>query len=345
MKRMEIQASTGRSQILVNEKLKNLKKYITSEKFVVITDENVQRLYRDLLSDYDVIVIGLGEKIKTLQTVEEIYKRFLELEIDRSSFAVGIGGGIVCDITGFAASTYMRGVDFGFVPSTLLAQVDAGIGGKNGVNFNGYKNIVGVFKQPQVVLLDFDLLKTLPESERLCGLVEIIKHALIESPSLFDYIEKERRALLSLKRETVEKAVVDSILIKSRIVQADEKEAGERRKLNFGHTLGHAVEKSFRVPHGEAVSIGMVIAANFSVSKGMLSREDAGRIRALLDDIGLPTRIPGKARLLIDVIKKDKKRQGKDVHFVLLSGIGKSEIAKMSYEELEEQVNDLCEYS
>ena len=209
MKRMEIQASTGRSQILVDEKLKNLEKYIHCEKFVVITDENVRHFYGDLLSDYDVVVIGMGEKIKTLRTAEEIYQKFLEFEVDRSSFVVGVGGGIVCDITGFAASTFMRGLDFGFVPSTLLAQADAAIGGKNGVNFKGYKNIVGVFRQPQFVLLDFDLLKTLPEKERLCGLVEIIKHALIESPSLFDYLEKEYLALLSLQQEAVEKAVVD----------------------------------------------------------------------------------------------------------------------------------------
>lgn len=343
MKKMEIHASTGSCQIIIDEPLKNLKSYLNSEKNVVISDENVSHFYGDLFSDYEVIGIGLGEKAKTLKTVEEIYQRFLELGMDRSSCVIGIGGGIVCDITGFAASTFMRGISFGFVPSTLLAQVDAGIGGKNGVNFRGYKNIIGVFKQPQFVLLNFDLLNSLPERERLCGMAEIIKHALIGSPSLFNYLEKEWQSLLSLKREAVEKAVVESILIKSRIVQADERESGERRKLNFGHTLGHAIETVTGLPHGEAVSIGMMIAVMASVSKGILSSKDAGRIEALLQDVKLPVHIPSKSKLLIDAIKKDKKRQGKEIHYVLLAGIGKAKVTKMSYEELEEQIYDLCE--
>jgi 3-dehydroquinate synthase len=344
LKKMEIQASTGSCQIIVDEPLKNLKSYLNSESNVVISDENVRHFYGDLFSGYEVIEIGLGEKAKTLKTVEGIYQRFLELGIDRSSFVIGIGGGIVCDITGFAASTFMRGVHFGFVPSTLLAQVDAGIGGKNGVNFGGYKNIVGVFKQPQFILLDFNLLKTLPEKERICGVAEIIKHALIGSPSLFDFLEKEWQSLLSLKREVVEKATVDSILIKSRIVQADERESGERRRLNFGHTLGHAVETVTGLPHGEAVSIGMMIAVKVSVFRGMLSAKDAGRIEGLLKNIKLPVRIPSRRDLLIDAIKKDKKRQGKEIHYVLLAGIGKAKVTKISYEKLEEQIYDLCEY-
>lgn len=344
MKKIDIHASTGSCQVVVDEALGNLKKYLKCKKNVVITDENVRRYHGDLFSDYKVIEIGLGEKTKTLRTVEEIYQGFIKLEIDRSSFVIGIGGGIVCDITGFAASTFMRGVGFGFVPSTLLAQVDAGIGGKNGVNFKGYKNIVGVFNQPQFVLLDFDLLKTLPEKERLCGVVEMIKHALIESPSLFDYLEKEWPSLLSLRHKVVEEAVVESILIKSRIVQVDERETEERRKLNFGHTLGHAVEKVTGLPHGQAVSIGMVVAARMSVCQGLLSREEAGRIEALLQNIKLPTQIPAERELLFEALKKDKKRKGNEIHFVLLEGIGKAKVQKMAYEELEEQIRDLCEH-
>ena len=185
---------------------------------------------------------------------------------------VGIGGGIVCDVAGFAASTYMRGIRFGFVPSTLLAQADAAIGGKNGVNVGGIKNIAGVFKQPEFVLVAFELLKTLPRSERLCGLAEIVKHAVIASGDLFAFLERETDALLALDPAALHRALAESIRIKSAIVSADAKEGGERRKLNFGHTLGHAIEKEIGIPHGEAVSIGMVAAARISAARGMISR-------------------------------------------------------------------------
>jgi 3-dehydroquinate synthase len=342
LKLYEIQVSDGNCQIIIGESIKNLKNYLKSEKNVVITDKNVRNLYGHCFSDFEVIEIGLGEQIKNLETVEEIYQKLLEMEMDRSSFVIGIGGGIVCDVTGFSASTYMRGLRFGFVPSTLLAQVDASIGGKNGVNFKGYKNIIGVFNQPQFVLCDTDLLHTLPEKELLCGMAEIVKHALIKSQSFFNYLEQEWSSLLSLGPRTVEQVVDDSIKIKSEIVQTDALESGERRKLNFGHTLGHAIEKECQLPHGEAVSLGMVIASRISVAKGMLSPEDADRIETLLQNLKLPTRLPQNKDLIIDAIKKDKKREGEEIHFVLLAGLGKAEVIKMSYKELKDQINDLC---
>jgi len=164
---------------------------------VIITDKNVRQLYGHLFPVPEVIEIGIGEGVKTLETVEEIYQKFLDLELDRSSFVVGIGGGVVCDITGFCASTYMRGLRFGFVPSTLVAQVDASIGGKNGVNFKGYKNIVGIIRQPQFILVDFTLLKTLPDRDFLCGVSEIIKSALIRNKHLFETLEQEHQELLT----------------------------------------------------------------------------------------------------------------------------------------------------
>lgn len=342
MKRFQIQTSTGNCEIVYNESVKNLKNYLNNESPIVITDRNVGRLYGHLFSDYEVIEIGCGERIKNLRTIENIYQRFLELERDRSSFVLGIGGGVVCDIAGFSASTYMRGLRFGFVPSTLLAQVDASIGGKNGVNFKGYKNIVGVFNQPEFIFLDFDFLKTLPKKELLSGLSEVIKHALIANPSLFSFLEKEWPALISLHDQAIEKGVVESIMIKSQIVQTDAKEKGERKKLNFGHTLGHAIEKASGLPHGEAVSIGMVFASEISARKGLLSAKDAGRINILLQNLGLPTQIPVSKELLIDAVKKDKKRQREDIFFILLSKIGEAKIEKMPYEELEGYINDLC---
>jgi len=185
LKHLNVCAPIGNCEVFVGESSKLLKGFVRPGNCAVITDENVRRLYPELFFGDNVIEIGLGERIKTLKTIERIYQRFLELELDRSGLVVGIGGGVVTDIAGFSASTYMRGVPFGLIPSTLLAQVDASIGGKNGINISGYKNIVGVFNHPRFVLLDFKLLKTLPSRERKCGLAEIIKHALIKDLSLF----------------------------------------------------------------------------------------------------------------------------------------------------------------
>jgi 3-dehydroquinate synthase len=341
MKSLMIHGSTGDSIILIGESLQNLQKYIASERVVVITDSNVRRLYGKDFPPYEIIEIGMGEKIKNLDTVKAIYGKLLELETDRSSFIVGIGGGVVCDIAGFAASTYLRGVRFGFVSSTLLSQVDASVGGKNGVNFEGYKNMVGVFNQPEFVICDMNLLKTLPQKEVLCGLAEVVKHAAIGDSNLFSYLEENEKKVLQLDEEVVEKAVYDSVLIKSGIVNRDEREKGERRKLNFGHTLGHALEKTAGAPHGEAVSVGMVAASVLSEKKGYLSTEEKGRIEALLKKFQLPTRVRFDGKRLLDAVKKDKKREGEEINFVLLQGIGKAVVEKISVEELKTLVSEM----
>lgn len=342
MNRVDILTPVGHCTIFVDESVENLAALHGTKRCVAITDTRVRRLYAPLFGDYDVIEIGAGEKRKTLQTVEKIYRKMLALETDRSCFVLGIGGGMVCDIAGFAASTYMRGIPFGFVPTTLLAQVDASIGGKNGVNLDGFKNIVGVFNPPRFVLVDFEFLKTLPQNELLCGAAEIVKHALIQNASLFDYLEDHWRSLLSLQRNVLEKAVHESIGIKSRIVRRDVQEGGERRKLNFGHTLGHAVEKTSGLKHGEAISIGMAVAADISVAKGMLGTEAAQRIKTLLSNMGLLNRSELDKKSLVKAVDKDKKRQDDQIHFVLLSEIGAAKVTKMSYRELEGYIHDLC---
>jgi 3-dehydroquinate synthase len=336
-----IHGSTADSKILIGESLQNLQNYIASERVAIITDSNVRRLYGKNFPPYEIIEIGTGEKIKNLETVKTIYGKLLDLAMDRSSFIVGIGGGVVCDITGFAASTYLRGVRFGFVSSTLLSQVDASVGGKNGVNFEGYKNMVGVFNQPEFVICELKLLKTLPEKEVLCGLAEVVKHAAIGDRDLFSYLEENDKEVLQLDEEVVEKAVYDSVLIKSGIVNRDEKEKGERRKLNFGHTLGHALEKTTGAPHGEAVSVGMVAASTLSEKKGYLSKKEKERIEALLKRFQLPTRVQIDGKKLLDAVRKDKKREGEGIHFVLLQGIGKAVVEKISVKELETLISEM----
>ena len=342
MKILEIHGTTGDSAILVGESLRNLERYISVEEALIITDTNVKRHYLKDFSRCEVIEIGTGEKVKNLDTVQAVYGRLVELEAERSSFIVGIGGGIVCDITGFVASTYLRGVRFGFVSSTLLSQVDASVGGKNSVNFGGYKNMVGVFNQPEFVICDMNLLKTLPEKELSCGFAEIIKHAAIADRGMFSYLEEHYGEALKLDFEVMEKLVYDSLVIKSSIVSRDEREKGERRKLNFGHTFGHAIEMTTGFPHGEAVSVGMVLASELSMKRGYLPVEDAGRIEGLLQKVRLPTRLRGDGGEVLDALRKDKKRKGDSIHFVLLHGLGNAVVEEISIKELEAVVNDFC---
>ena len=219
---------------------------------VVVSDATIDRLYHPLLEKYDTVLIGLGESVKTLQTVETIYRRFIELGVD----------GIVTDVAGFAASTYMRGLKFGFVSTTLLGQVDASVGGKNGVNVDGYKNMAGTFTQPQFVICDPGLLRTLPDREFRAGLAEVVKAAIIADADLFGRIENTTFEALRTDTDLLTDAVSAAIRVKADIVERDEHESGDRRKLNLGHTLAHAIEKcSNRMNHGEAVAVGTALIA------------------------------------------------------------------------------------
>jgi 3-dehydroquinate synthase len=286
--------------------------------------------------------MGLGEKNKTLQTLENIFEEFIRMEVDRSSFLVAVGGGIVCDVGGFAASSFMRGIKFGFVSTTLLSQVDASVGGKNGVNFQGYKNMVGVFAQPQFVICDVTLFKTLDPSEFISGFAEIIKAAAIRDKDLFGYIEANASKALSYDAEVLEKIIYESVRIKAQVVQNDEKEKGERRILNFGHTFAHSIEKNLGILHGQAVSIGMVMAAKASVKLGFLSSSDADRLEKVLIDYTLPVKLDLDKGKVFDALLKDKKREGDFINLVLINGLGNAIIQKVSIKDMEEIVNDLC---
>ena len=340
MKTVTIHGNRARSNILIGERLENLYQYIQGSRPIIITDVNVQKICPMDSMPGDIITIGIGEKIKTLKTVRDIYTQLVTLGADRSSFIVGIGGGIVCDIAGFVASTFMRGVRFGFVATTLLAQVDASVGGKNGVNFNGYKNMIGVFNQPEFVICDLDLLKTLSEKEILCGIAEIVKHAAIGDIDLFAFLEQHHEKVRALDGQTIERLVLDSVTLKSSIVSRDETERGERRILNFGHTFGHALEKVRGVPHGEAVSIGITIASSLSVKRGLLAVEDEQRILSLMNHLKLPIRIEFEHEQIFDALKKDKKRESNFINFVLLDRIGKAIVEKISLDELKDAIDE-----
>jgi 3-dehydroquinate synthase len=288
------------------------------------------------------ISVPQGEAHKTLQSVEQIYEQLLAAECDRSTFILAIGGGIITDISGFVAATFMRGVEFGFVSTTLLSQVDASVGGKNGVNFKGFKNFIGTFCLPKFVICELSMLKTLTQSELLSGMAEVVKHGAIADPDLFTYIENNIQKVLHYDKDSLERFVYDSVVIKSHIVNLDARESGARRLLNFGHSFGHAIEKITHLPHGHAISVGMVLAARLSAVQGKLPQTDIDRLISLLELLGLPTKSNVNANELLAAIKRDKKREGNSIHFVLLSAIGKAYIEKILFTDLENCIHDLC---
>ena len=301
---------------------------------VVVSDATIDRLYHPLLEKYDTVLIGLGESVKTLQTVETIYRRFIELGVDRSTFVLAVGGGIVTDVAGFAASTYMRGLKFGFVSTTLLGQVDASVGGKNGVNVAGYKNMAGTFTQPQFVICDPGLLRTLPDREFRAGLAEVVKAAIIADADLFGRIENTTFEALRTDTDLLTDAVSAAIRVKADIVERDEHESGDRRKLNLGHTLAHAIEKcSNRMNHGEAVAVGTALIAGAAVKLGVLSEADRDRIVHVLMQLGFDLTPPVDVKRLLKEVGKDKKNEEGILRIVLPVGIGDCEVRPMKIDD------------
>jgi 3-dehydroquinate synthase len=334
MEQITINGKNGISKILVGESINNLAEYLPSASVFIISDKNVASYHQDKFPDFPVFLVEPGEKSKEFPVMAQIWQWLLENGADRNSFILAVGGGVVCDIAGFVAATFMRGIPFGFVATSLLAQVDASVGGKNGINLYGYKNIVGTFTQPEFVLCDTDLLNTLPEKEYINGLAEVIKHALIKDRSKFQYLSEQKTAVLRRDRSAVDYIVSHSVKIKAAVVQADERERGERRLLNFGHTWGHAIEKVSKIPHGQAVSVGMVFAANFSVSLGYLEIDERDKIIALIESYELPAIANLDNNVVFDAMLKDKKRESQLIHFVLLENIGKAFVKELNIDDI-----------
>ena len=301
----------------------------------VITDPRVKDLYGQLATEsladagfnVDVVTFPEGEANKTLATVERLYHAMLSLGLDRKSFVVALGGGLVGDVAGFAAATYMRGIRFVQVPTTLLAQVDASVGGKVGVNLPEGKNLVGCFHQPSLVLIDPEVLRSLDARDLKAGFAEVIKYGIIRDADFFSFLEDNREAVVSLESSAIAKAIAVSCRIKAEVVaEVEREESGLRAILNFGHTVAHAIESvsdytTYR--HGEAVAIGMAVAAEISVKLGHLDKADAGRIASLLRNAGLPVTFSGlDTGQLVSRMRFDKKALGDRIRFVLARKIG-----------------------
>ena len=322
MKSKEIRLLSSR--VVVGDRKESLGSYLPhGGRVIVVTEDRLAELYFDFLTDFEVIRIAGGEEHKNLETVERLVGELVDREADRTTFLVGFGGGMVCDVVGFTASVFMRGCRFGFVPTTLLAQVDASVGGKNGVNFHGYKNMIGVFRQPEWVICDPTLLRTLEHREFVAGLAEVVKAAIIGDATLFDYLECHVASILQKEENCLLELIAASVAVKVRIVEADEREGGLRRLLNFGHTVGHALERHDCLLHGEAVSVGMCIVAHWAERFGILHSIDRKRIEHLLTAFGLPIRSTLPVEVWKETMWKDKKRERSGIHVIFPERVGK----------------------
>ena len=299
----------------------------------IISSRNLVDAYPSIFKDKKLIVIDDTEPHKNLATIEKIIAELLELGIDRNSYIIGIGGGIVCDITGFVSHIYMRGVRFGLVPTTLLSMTDAAIGGKNGVNFNENKNFIGSFDNPDFIIADSKFLQTLPQEQYLSGLGEIIKYALIGNSNILNLLKTNADKILNRNDETIQKLVSESVLTKVKIVEEDPDDKSIRHILNFGHTIGHSIELLENIPHGLAVVKGMNAATDISVKLGILATDKSQQIKQLLTSFGYDISYKlgeNHTRLL----SYDKKKEDSNIRFVLLEDICKPQIRKMPVQQI-----------
>ena len=312
-------------------------------KVAVITNPTVAQLYLDPVHEslsgagFDVtpVLIPDGEQHKDLRSLSVIYDRLIAERFERQSCVVALGGGVVGDLAGFAAATFLRGIAYVQVPTTLLAQVDSSVGGKTGVNHQEGKNLVGAFYQPRLVLIDVAALQSLPRREFIAGLAEVIKYGVIEDPALFKLLEEKIGKLTSLDRALMTQVIATSCAIKAKVVEQDERENDYRAVLNFGHTVGHALEAATHYQkylHGEAVGIGMAQAATISAQQGFCDQRSLERIRKLIKKAGLPLEIPREVSMqdLIQGMEVDKKSAGGKIKFVICTGIGKTRFHLLS---------------
>lgn len=312
---------------------------LSNKKLCIVTDTNVAPLYLSSLeesltnvsADISSFIFEAGEKNKNLETVQKLYVHLIEHELDRKSVLVALGGGVVGDLTGFAAATYLRGIDFIQIPTTLLSQVDSSVGGKTGVDFQQYKNMVGAFHQPKLVYMNMATLQSLPAVEFVCGMGEILKTGLICAPDFYHFVCRNAEQIKTLDTQLLAKMIRRCCEIKAGVVERDPKEQGERALLNLGHTIGHAVEKlmNFKLLHGQCVGIGLVAAAAVSRNRDLLTEEEYDEICNGCKIYDLPVKVEGlTATAILAASKKDKKMESGQIKFVLMDGVGKSFIDK-----------------
>lgn len=334
MDKITINTPGFRSEILVGENWEVVKDMLPEKGVVIITDNTVNQLYGSRFPEVPVFSLTPGEESKKLEVIESLAEKLLDNGIDRSGFILAIGGGVVCDVAGFLASVYMRGIRCAYVSTTLLSQVDASTGGKNGVNLGSTKNMIGTIRQPEFVICDTDMLQTLSEQEYLSGLAELMKTAVIGDYELFEMVEGNYDGIIHRDPTLLSMLVAGSVRFKALVVTEDEKEAGLRRILNFGHTFGHAVELQRGLKHGFAVASGMELATAFSLERGYITPEENSRIIELLKRYDLLSPHDLTDDQVERLIIHDKKKSGVEIHFIFIHGIGKAEVEKVPVTDL-----------
>lgn len=310
------------------------------EKLVFVTDENVFAKHAAKFDGLQVITLRAGEAYKQQPAVDQIINELLQLQADKQTILVGVGGGVVTDITGYAASVYKRGIKLVLVPTTILAMVDAAVGGKNGVDVGPYKNMVGTVYQPDALLYDYEFLNTLPQAEWINGFAEIIKHACIKDAVFFQFLGTKTIFDFQKDGALLAELIEKNVAIKTSVVLKDEFETGDRKLLNFGHTIGHAIENLYQLPHGHAVSIGMVAAATLSEKIMSMPSSDKGRIVAVLQQYGLPVSLQFDTQKIWELLVLDKKRNNDAMAFVLLNSIGDAVVQSIPLSKLQTLIDE-----
>lgn len=318
-----------------------LEKLVLKQNAIIITDENVAPNHTNKLIGWKSIVVRAGEEHKQQATIDYIIKELITLKADRDTFIIGVGGGVVTDMAGYAASVYMRGVKFAFVPTTILAMADAAIGGKNGIDVGLYKNLVGTINQPQFLLFDYSFLQTLSHEQFVNGFAEIIKHACIKDDHLFTFLEENTLSFFKSDTQKIDKLIKQNVTIKYNVVANDEFEKGDRKLLNFGHTIGHAIENIYSLPHGHAVSIGMAAACIISEKINNFSPAETEQIISLLKKYHLPVTINFDKEKVWEILILDKKKSGNYINFVLLNKIGNAVVKAVPLDQLREIFNNI----
>jgi 3-dehydroquinate synthase len=339
MKKLTYKFSNSSTAYYLACGISQLKEIVDQKNSVIITDKNVFDNHKKRFSNWNVIILKPGEEYKIQATVDALIEQLIGMEADRRTTLIGVGGGVVTDMTGYAASVYMRGIRFGFIPTTLLAMVDASIGGKNGIDVGIYKNLVGTIRQPSFILHDLNFLNSLPESEWTNGFAEIIKHACIKDAAMFRELEKNSLREYRDRKTLVSTLIHRNAILKTKVVQQDEFEQGDRKLLNFGHTLGHALENQYELSHGQAISIGMTYACH--ISKQITAFDETDRVVAVLEKYGLPTYAKFDKQKAFNVLKMDKKRERKQINYVLLERVGKAVIKTIPLNRLEKIIEKI----
>ena len=339
MNKLQYKFSGKTTTYYLDADLSYLEKLVDKTHALVITDEHIFGKHQKRFGGWNTIVISAGEQFKVQATIDSIIGQLIEFGADRKTFLVGIGGGVVTDLTGYVAAIYMRGLSFGFVPTSILAMVDASIGGKNGIDVGVYKNLVGTIRQPEFLLYDYSLLKTLPKEEWVNGFAEIIKHAAIKDAGLFRELEKNKLTVYQKDKAALAKLIRRNVAIKSAVVEKDEFEHGERRLLNFGHTLGHAIENLYELSHGQAISLGMVAAC--MISEQVTPFKETDRVMGTLKRYGLPTLAEFDPKEVMAVLRMDKKKVKDSMNYVLLNKIGQGIVKVIPINELDKLLQSI----